>query len=356
MDEPTSPASQIEQGQHDTNSVANSTPSGSQTSPIPSAQTNQPPQSQLPSLDPVQSTPSTTATNNSPPDTQQPTPPPSPPSHKSPFSPLPIILFLILLFIGGLIIASRIFTNALKKSQVNTISQQLTPTQPELTLVHGVLSIGVDATYPPMESAATDSGQLIGYDIDLGKRIAQELGVTPVFKITPFDNIFDNLNKKQYDIIISSVTITDERKQKYDFSDQYLNAGEVIITRKENATIKTPADLANKKVGVEKGTQEEIQAAKYTAQNLIVTYKDNAPAIADLIANKLDAVLTDLPNAKGIVDKNPSLKIASDPFTTEYYGIVFRKGDTMLEDRINHILVQLKQTGFLTDLKHSWLE
>lgn len=267
-----------------------------------------------------------------------------------------IIIIIILLLVGGLFWVKNSFQLELKKN-VTTKTEQ--PTQQLTTLQSvlksGVVVIGSDTTYPPMESVDA-KGNFVGYDIDLGNRIGQELGVKAQFKTIPFDDIFNQLVEKKYDIVISSITITDERKQKYAFSDPYLNAGEVIITRKTNTLVKGPTDLAGKKVGVQINTTEAIEAPKYTSQNLVISYPDNAPAIVDLNAGKIDAVLTDLPNAKGIIDSNPGLKIASDPFTNDVYGVVFRKEDVDFVEKVNQILTTLQENGYLTDLKHKWLE
>lgn len=265
-----------------------------------------------------------------------------------------IIAILILLLMGGLLVARSFFQTELKKNTAaKTVPVNESATTLQSVVKSGMLTIGSDTTYPPMESVDS-KGNMVGYDIDLGNRIGQELGVKTQFKTILFDDIFNQLIGKKYDMIISSITITDERKQKYGFSDPYLNAGEVIITRKDNILIKSPNDLKGKRVGVEKNTTEEKEAPKYTT--LVVSYPDNVPAISDLKIGKLDGVLTDLPNAKGIIDKNPELKIASDPFTADVYGVVFRKEDTTFINKVNQILAKLQQNGYLTDLKHKWLE
>ena len=186
--------------------------------------------------------------------------------------------------------------------------------------------------------------------------IGKELGRKVVIKTVKFDDIFTNLDKMQYDIIISSVTITDERKKKYDFSDSYINAGEVVVASSQSGTaLLTTKDLQGKKIGVEQGTTEVENAKKFTSPNLVKEYASNDPALADLKSGKIDAVLTDLPNAKGIITDNPTLRIASDPMTDEYYGIAFRKGDPLIK-KVNEILNSFRMKGILTDLKQKWLD
>lgn len=221
------------------------------------------------------------------------------------------------------------------------------------TLQKDTIIIGSDTTYPPMEYV-DDKGEIVGFTIDLGNEIAKEMEVTPEVKSIVWDDIFTALENKQIDMIMSSVSITEERKKKYEFSDPYLNAGQVIITNKTNTTITKPADLTGKKVGAQEATTSLAEAEKYSTA--AVSYPDPEAAIADLLAGKLDAVIADLPAAKGFTDEHQALKIASDPFTSEYFGIVFRKGDTKLRNHVNEILAQLQQKGILADLKEKWLQ
>ena len=216
------------------------------------------------------------------------------------------------------------------------------------------LVVGTDATYQPMEYVAPD-GAIVGYDIDLGNAIAAELGAKIEYKNIPWDDVFKALENKQIDMIISSVSITDERKQKYDFSDNYLNAGQVIITRKDNTTIVSAETLRGKKIGVQQDTTEEAKALDYTSKNLVTSYPDSNQAVKALVDGHIDAQITDLPGAIDIVTKNSRLKIASDPITNEYYGIVFRKNDPNVT-KINEALTSLRKKGVLTDLLTKYLK
>ncbi|HZE87670.1 MAG TPA: transporter substrate-binding domain-containing protein [Methylomirabilota bacterium] len=263
----------------------------------------------------------------------------------------PMILIIILLvfsFFCGLLIAAWYFQTQLQKDTTPKQATQ-TPAISSKTIV-----IGTDATFPPMEYTNKEGG-LVGYDIDLGYRIANELGAKVEFKNIRWDDLFKALNNKQVAMIISSVTITDERKKLYDFSDSYLNAGQVVITSKENTTITSVESLKGKKIAVQHGTTNEQEALKHTSPNLVIQYPDFVQATKALVDGKVDAILSDLPGAKGIVTTNPTLKIATDPFTNEYYGVVFRKGDPNIK-KINDILTLLQTKGVLTDLKQKWLD
>ena len=162
------------------------------------------------------------------------------------------------------------------------------------------------------------------------------------------------LPAKQINLIIAAVTITPEREKDYDFSIPYINAGEVIITQKTNNVITTTANLKGKKIGVQTDTTDEQEALKFTPKSDVILYSTFVQATQALVAGQIDAIVTDLPDAQGIVSANPTLKIASDPFTNEYYGIVFRKGDPN-RVRINAAIKSLQVRGYLTELRHKWL-
>lgn len=286
------------------------------------------------------------------PDTQKDAPNPSSDLHMGGFPPrsnrfpLFAIFFLAITFFVTLIIVSKF---AQSPNIQKTEAEQPKP-------VRKVLKIfaGTDATFPPMESINANK-EIVGYDVELGQKLANEMNASIEFVNVPWDQIFTSLEQKKIDVIISSVSITEERKMKYIYSDPYLNAGQVVITKKNNTIIKSPRDLAGKKVGVQKGTTNEQEAAKYTSDKLVIRYEDFIGAARDLLDDKVDAIFSDLPGAKGIITSNSELKIASDPFTEEFYGILFRKDETELRDNINTALTSLRQKGILNNLKEKYL-
>lgn len=260
-----------------------------------------------------------------------------------------VICVLLGLLLGGVYYAFNGF-----QKRLTTESLPPGPTV-QRVIDSGKLVIGADATFPPMEFMDA-SGKLVGYDVDLGTRIAEELGVEAEFVNISWDNIFDVLLQGEVDVVISSVTITEERELTYDFSDSYINAGQVIITRTEDASIQTTADLAGKKIAVQEGTTNEEQALLYTSEDLVLTYADFIDATEALLSGEADAIFSDLTGAKGIIDANAGLKIASDPFTSDFYGVTFRKDEEDLVAEVNQILTALRQEGFMVFLKQKWLE
>lgn len=269
-----------------------------------------------------------------------------PPSVEKNKHALPVIALLIV-FIGLGSLALWYFQSASKKSEA-----LVSKSEPSIGIIPQKIIVGTDPTYPSMEYKEDDI--LMGYDIDLATFIGRELGAQIEFKDIVFDDLFPALEKEEIDMIISTVTVTDERKQKYDFSKPYLQGGQVILTQTANNTITSTADLKGKKIGVQRGTTNETEALRYTSDDLVIRYPDFVEATTALVNQDVDAVLADLPGAKGITDANPILKIASDPFTNEHYAIVFRKGDPRIKE-VNEALSALKVKGILTDLRQKWL-
>lgn len=263
--------------------------------------------------------------------------------------PVPfILLFLIILFLAGLTIAVWYFQVELQKlNSQRSVVQNSAPTQK-------MLIIGTDPTDPPMEFR-NKQGDMIGYDIDLGYRIGNELGVKVQFKYVPWESIFQTLDNGKLDMILSSVTITDERKRKFDFSEPYINAGQVIVSRKNNQILNTD-QLKGKKISVQKDTTNEKVAYEYTSPSLVLSFVDLVQATQAVADGRSDAMISDLTLAKGLIRGYDNLQVSSDPFTSEYYGIVFRKDEQDLRMQVDNALEVLRNKGTLNDLKQKWLE
>ncbi len=258
-----------------------------------------------------------------------------------------IAVSLILISIGGLL-----FSNSFQKSEITPLKQD-----PKLQAIidRGTIIVGTDATYPPMEYT-DQNGKLIGYDIELAERIAGVMGVTAEIRNIAWDDLFTALEKEEIDIIVSGVTITEERKQMYSFTNPYLSSGQVILTLKETTNINGVNDLKGKRIAVQKETTNEEQAFLFTEPELVLRYESFIEATNALVAGEADAIFSDITNAKGIIHLNPSLKIAGDPFTQEQYGIVLRKNETGLLNRLDDSLETLRQQGAMIFLKQKWLE
>jgi polar amino acid transport system substrate-binding protein len=221
------------------------------------------------------------------------------------------------------------------------------------------LTFGSDATFPPMEFVDTNKS-IVGFDVDMINAVAKAAGFEAVVKNVAWDGIFAGLENSEYDGILSSVTITDERKAKYDFSSPYVNAGQVIIVPKTTKDVTKPEDLKGKVVGVQISTTGDIAVTKIAGIKQKKTYDEIGLAVEDLSIGRLDAVVVDSPIAANYVLQNDKykakLQIVGKPFTDEYYGVTVRKGDAKALDLINKGLAAIQKDGTLDKLKAKWLQ
>ncbi len=216
--------------------------------------------------------------------------------------------------------------------------------------------VATDATWPPMEFV-DEKKQIVGFDIDLMNAIAKEAGLQVEYRNVAWDGIFAGLAAGEYDAIISSVTITDERKQQYDFSDPYINAGQIVVVRTES-NITGPNTLSGHTVGAQISTTGALAVQKMQGVTL-KEYDEIGLAFEDLVAGRLDAVVCDTPVAADFAlqreEYRAKLKIVGESFTEEYYGILVQKGNSELLAKINKGLAAVKAKGIDKELENKWL-
>ncbi|MBM3189648.1 MAG: transporter substrate-binding domain-containing protein, partial [Chloroflexi bacterium] len=222
----------------------------------------------------------------------------------------------------------------------------------------GKIVIATDAAFPPMEFVDANK-QIVGFDIDMMNAIAERMGLEIEYKNTAWDGIFAGLESGDYDAILSSVTITDERKQTYDFSDPYINAGQAVVVVAGEMAIQGDKDLAGKTVGAQIGTTGAFAVQKI-AEATLKEYDTIDLAFMDLLAGNVDAVVVDTPVAADYALASDQfrgkLKIVGEPFTDEYYGLVVRKGQMQdLLKAFNEGLKAIKADGTYDAIYAKWI-
>jgi len=221
------------------------------------------------------------------------------------------------------------------------------------------LRVATDATYPPFEMLDANKN-IIGYDIDLITEVCKLANCKPDIKSTAWDGIFPALAKGDYDVVISGVTITEERDKTMDFTDPYIAVGQVVLVRADETRITGAADLSDKSVAVQTGTTNDELASSLQKEGKIKDVKRFPTfdlAVQSLINADADAVLIDSVAATGYMGTNPGkLKVVGDKLTSESLGIVVKEGDATLRDAFNAALKQLQATGFMDQLYKKWFE
>lgn len=211
-----------------------------------------------------------------------------------------------------------------------------------------VYVVGTDAAYAPFESQ-NEKGDIVGFDIDIVNAIAAKAGIEVKFVNTPWEGIFNALGQGDRDMVVSAVTITEERKQTMDFSDPYFDAAQLIAV-KETSKVAKFADLKKLKVGVQTGTTGDEAVSKLLGKtNTNIKRFESTPlALKELEAGGVDAVVADNGVVIHYVANNPGgkFKTVSDPeFVPEQYGIALKKGNAELLAKLNDGLKAIKADG-----------
>jgi polar amino acid transport system substrate-binding protein len=208
--------------------------------------------------------------------------------------------------------------------------------------------VGTDAAYAPFESQAP-GGEIVGFDVDVVKAIAAKAGFEVKFVNTPWEGIFKTLDTGERDMVVSAVTITDERKQTMDFSAPYFNASQLIAV-KEDSKITKFDDLKSIKVGVQNATtgDEVVQKLQGKTSANIKRFESTPLALKELEAGGVAAVVADNGVVQHYIQNNPGAKfksISDTSFTPEQYGIALKKGNTELQKKINDALAAIQADG-----------
>jgi len=194
---------------------------------------------------------------------------------------------------------------------------------------------------------------LVGFEVDIIKAIAEELGMHQVHVQNQWDGLIPGLNIGNYDVAINGLEITSDRQQVVNFSDPYYISYEQIVVRKDVETISNLSDLVGKKVGTLKGALAE-RILRATGGIDVRTYDSEKNSYTDSENGRLEAVLIDQPVAMYYAGWNPQLKITGQPIGNFTYGIAMNKSDTLLLKKINQAIMNLKTSGKLREILERW--
>ena len=205
------------------------------------------------------------------------------------------------------------------------------------------LVVGTDGVFPPF--GYMENGELVGFDIDLIKQIGKDLGYEIEMKVQPFDALIPSLKAGKLDAIISGMSATEERKKSVDFTEEYFKSTQVYLRRKGNTAVSSKESLAGKKVGVQLGTIQELEAKKIKNAN-VVTNDATVNLILDLKNGKNDAVILENIVAMEFMKKNPDVEIFYEEKLPYGMAIAFDKGKySELIKQINEELKKLQENG-----------
>jgi glutamate transport system substrate-binding protein len=218
----------------------------------------------------------------------------------------------------------------------------------------GTIKIGVKYDVPPFGFKNPQNDQVEGFDIDLGRRIADELGVEPEFIEAVSDNRIPFLQDGTADVILSTMTINAERDQEIDFSEPYFVArGRILV--KQDSDIQGVDDLGGKRVCTALGSTYE-DTLKKEAPEADLRLVDSYSECLELIQNgAVDAVSTDDVILTGMIIQDDSLKLVGEELTTEPYGAGIKDGDAELKGFVDEVVGKWKSDGGWQQAYDKWV-
>ena len=234
-------------------------------------------------------------------------------------------------------------------------------TEAKGTIEKKELVIGLDDTFVPM-GFKDENGELVGFDVELAKVVCEKHGKEYKFQAIDWSMKETELNSGNIDLIWNGYSISDERKEKVDFSKPYLDNKQIIVTLADSS-INKKADLEGKKVGAQ-NQSTAVDAVKADESNIIekfdggdlVTFENNNDALMDLEAGRLDAIVVDEILARYYIEARGSekYKILDENFGDEQYGVGIRKGDTEFVDAFNKALDEVVADGTAGEISKKW--
>ncbi|MBQ8680839.1 MAG: amino acid ABC transporter substrate-binding protein [Treponema sp.] len=217
--------------------------------------------------------------------------------------------------------------------------------------------LGLDDSFPPM-GFRDDANEIVGYDIDLAKEVANRLGLK--FRAQPisWSAKEQELNTGKIDCIWNGLSITPERLEVLAFTKPYLNNAQVVIVRADSG-IKSLADMTGKILGVQAGSSaaDAVDSVPSFKQSLkqIVDFSDNIMALNDLEIGGLDGVAMDSVVAEySLKVTGKPFVILSDSLSPEQYGIAFKKDNTELRDKVQKALEEMAADGTVAKISEKW--
>ena len=218
-----------------------------------------------------------------------------------------------------------------------------------------VLRVGTNADFAPFEFQDEGGKEYQGFDMDLIRAVAKEMGYTADIQNLNFDGLIPAIGSKNIDVAVSGMTINDERKEKVLFSDPYYKSGLTIVVKKDNTAINKFKDLEGKKVAVQIGTTSAEEVKKIPNVE-VKEFNSSADTFMELKAGGVDAVVNDRPVNDYYILKSgeKDVRTLDELLTSEDYGIAMAKDNTELQKKINDALKKLKDNGEYDKIYAKW--
>lgn len=261
---------------------------------------------------------------------------------------LTLMLILTMLVIAACGNSSNTATTGSGSDQSATSTESTTSSSSAPTLesvkASGKLRIGTEGTYAPF-TYHDESGKLTGFDVDIATEVSKRLGVEPEFIETQWDGMIAGLDANRFDTVFNEVGITEERQQKYLFSDPYISSKAVLIVKEDNNDIKAFTDLKGKK-SAQSLTSNFGKIAEQNGAELVSV--DGFPQAVELLASgRADATINDNLSFLDLKKQQPDapIKVVAEEADASQSGAIFNKSSQDLVDAVDKALKDMVADG-----------
>jgi polar amino acid transport system substrate-binding protein len=217
----------------------------------------------------------------------------------------------------------------------------------------GEVVVANDSNYAPQSSVDPVTKEVVGFDVDVAKGMAEILGLGIKWEHPAWETIPGGLNNGRYDVSIGSMTITPERQQTLDFSDPYYYTSGQVFVKKGGPQITGVADLAGKKVGVGAATTY-YDYLKANSDAIVKTYTTDADTFPDLLNGNLDFVMTAGPTGQQAILEGKPMEFSGKPLYYEDLAMAVKKGETDWVNLLTYTVQQMHANGALTEMSKKW--
>ncbi len=271
------------------------------------------------------------------------------------------IMKKLAMFLLAAVLGTSMLSGCVTKNEVEDANTEVADTSLEDIKEKGYFVLGLDATFAPM-GFTDENGEIVGFDIDLAKAVAQKLGVEVKLQPIDWDSKSMELSSGNIDVIWNGFSISEERKKEVLFTDPYLTTGQVIIVTADSP-IATKADLAGKKVALQDGStsEEALKADTATYESIgddnISRFKENSQVLMELQAGRADAAVIDEIFVRYYLAQEKMLdkfNVLDERFASEDYGVGGRLGEESFINAINDAINECKEEGVASEYAIKW--
>lgn len=247
-----------------------------------------------------------------------------------------------------------------QKTEKTEVKKVIQADQVEGTMKGMKLKVGVSDDMAPFSYYDSEQKQMTGFDIELLSKISEYLGFEYELYPMSMSEIEQKIKKKEIDLAIAGISITDERQREYSFTDTYYETYLQAVVRKDSG-ITDRKEIINKKIGVVEGTSSAQYAQDYMSEDNKITYYKNITKVwKDLEKGKIDATVYDTTGIQSYMnehEEDTNLEVLEEQLNSEEsnYGIMFSKGYKYL-DQFNVALQVLNNDGSYQKIKEQWIK